>query len=101
MVIFTGMITAKPGQRDAYVKALKDSGVIEKFRSQEGNVFYQIAPSGIDDDVMIVTDGWDDVATFTAHDTSDLVKEIWWPLYNQYAEKFDTYLMKDVTPEQI
>lgn len=101
MVIFTGMITAKPGLRGEYVKALADSGVIEQFRQQEGNVFYQIAPSGIDDDVMVVTDGWADVPTFTAHDQSDLVKEIWWPLYDKYAVKFDTYLMKDVTPEQI
>ena len=43
MVIWHGILTVKPGKREAYIEEIKRAGLIEKFLGHPGNVFYNIA----------------------------------------------------------
>ncbi len=84
MVIWHGVLTVKPGTREAYVEEIKNAGLYDKFTHHPGNVFYNIGASVFNPDQLIVVDGWEDKASFTAHDTSDDV-DVWRDIYKKYV----------------
>ena len=82
MILWHGVLTTTSGKREDYLEEIKKAGLIEKFQGHPGNVFYNIAASAVNPDQIIVVDCWEDMESFTAHDTSADV-DIWRRLYSQ------------------
>ncbi len=58
---------AKPGKREAYVKALEESGVLADIRAEEGCIRYDyFFPADGSDDVLLVEE-WTDKAHQQVH----------------------------------
>lgn len=58
MIAYVGLLKTKKGKRDEYIQKLLKSEMINIFRKQDGNVYYEIAKSETDEDMVVVTDGW-------------------------------------------
>jgi hypothetical protein len=40
MIVYVGLLTIKEGKREEYIQQLLNSGMIDIFRKQKGNVYY-------------------------------------------------------------
>ena len=94
MIVYVGLLTIKEGKREECIQRLLASGMIDTFRKQKGNVYYQIARSETDEDVIVVTDGWEDMAAFTEHDTCNIVEEVWKPLAGEYVLETKGFVLR-------
>ena len=86
MTNFVAVLTIKSGKRSEYAAELRRLQLIENFRKQKGNIYYQIGESITDSDKMVVSDAWEKEADFKAHCSSELVKNEWNGLYTKYVE---------------
>ena len=86
MTNFVAVLTIKSGKRSEYAAELRRLQLIENFRKQKGNIYYQIGESITDSDKMVVSDAWEKEADFKAHCSSELVQNEWNELYNKYVE---------------
>lgn len=84
MVIWKGILKVKPRKREKYIEKIKEENFIEKFTAQPGNKFYTIGAVVDDENALIVCDGWTDMETFRAHDSSKEV-ELWRKIYKKYV----------------
>lgn len=91
MVIWHGVLHIRDKMRTNYLSEIKEANLINRFREQEGNLFYNIGPDATDDNQLIVCDAWKDRACFTAHDTSPDV-DLWREIYQKYVVRCDEYL---------
>ena len=64
---FVAVLTIKSGKRSEYAAELRRLQLIENFRKQKGNIYYQIGESITDSDKMVVSDAWEKEADFKAH----------------------------------
>lgn len=94
MIVYVGLLTIKDGKREEYIQRLLNSGMVDIFRKQKGNVYYQIARSETDKNMIVVTDGWEDMAAFTEHDTCSIVEEVWKPLAGEYVLETKGFVLK-------
>lgn len=94
MIVYVGLLTIKEGKREEYIQRLLASGMIDTFRKQKGNVYYQIARSETDENVIVVTDGWEDMGAFTEHDTCNIVEEVWKSLAGEYVLETKGFVLK-------
>ena len=67
--------------KSEYAAELRRLQLIENFRKQKGNIYYQIGESITDSDKMVVSDAWEKEADFKAHCSSELVQNEWNELY--------------------
>jgi len=86
MIIYHGVYIIKKGKRDEYVSALRESSVMDAFRKQPGNLYYNVSTAIDDEDEVVVSDGWRTIEDFDGHRTSTEVATIWQPLYDRYVE---------------
>ena len=86
MTNFVAVLTIKSGKRSEYAAELRRLQLIENFRKQKGNIYYQIGESITDSDKMVVSDAWEKEADFKAHCSSELVQNEWNELYKKYVE---------------
>lgn len=86
MTNFVAVLTIKSGKRSEYAAELRSLQLIENFRKQKGNIYYQIGESITDSDKMVVSDAWETEADFKAHCSSELVQNEWNDLYKKYVE---------------
>ena len=56
MTNFVAVLTIKSGKRSEYAAELRRLQLIENFRKQKGNIYYQIGESITDSDKMVVSD---------------------------------------------
>ena len=77
MTNFVAVLTIKSGKRSEYAAELRRLQLIENFREQKGNIYYQIGESITDSDKMVVSDAWEKEADFKAHCSSELVQNEW------------------------
>ena len=77
MTNFVAVLTIKSGKRSEYAAELRRLQLIENFRKQKGNIYYQIGESITDSDKMVVSDAWEKEADFKAHCSSELVQNEW------------------------
>ena len=94
MIVYVGLRTIKEGKREEYIQRLLASGMIDMFRKQKGNMYYQIAGSETDENVIVVTDGWENMAAFTEHDTCKVVEEVWKSLAGEYVLETKGFVLK-------
>ncbi|MDO5807249.1 MAG: antibiotic biosynthesis monooxygenase [Lachnospiraceae bacterium] len=94
MIVYVGLLTIKEGKREEYIQQLLNSGMIDIFRKQKGNVYYQVARSETDENVIVVTDGWENIAAFTEHDTCKVVEEVWKSLAGEYVLETKGFVLK-------
>ena len=59
MTNFVAVLTIKSGKRSEYAAELRRLQLIENFRKQKGNIYYQIGESITDSDKMVVSDAWE------------------------------------------
>ena len=85
MTNFVAVLTIKSGKRSEYAAELRRLQLIENFRKQKGNIYYQIGESITDSDKMVVSDAWEKEADFKAHCGSELVQSCN-ALYKKYVE---------------
>lgn len=83
MTNFVAVLTIKSGKRSEYAAELRRLQLIENFREQKGNIYYQIGESITDSDKMVVSDAWEKEADFKAHCSSELVQNEWNELYKK------------------
>ena len=74
MTNFVAVLTIKSGKRSEYAAELRRLQLIENFRKQKGNIYYQIGESITDSDKMVVSDAWEKEADFKSHCGSELVQ---------------------------
>lgn len=86
MTNFVAVLTIKSGKRSEYAAELRRLQLIENFREQKGNIYYQIGESITDSDKMVVSDAWEKEADFKANCSSELVQNEWNELYKKYVE---------------
>lgn len=84
MVIYHGTFKVAPGKREEYIQKILESGLVEEFQKQPGYIFYSVAASITDEDVVIVCDGWEDEASYQGHVDSQAVKD-WHEIYYKYV----------------
>ncbi|MDD3794473.1 MAG: antibiotic biosynthesis monooxygenase [Lachnospiraceae bacterium] len=84
MVIYHGTFTVKEGKREAYIKEILASGLLDDFRKQKGNCFYDVSPSVDNENELIICDCWEDENAFKGHvDSKEVVR--WHEMYNNYV----------------
>ena len=88
MTNFVAVLTIKSGKRSEYAAELRRLQLIENFRKQKGNIYYQIGESITDSDKMVVSDAWEKEADFKAHCSSELVQNEWNELYKKSQSNF-------------
>lgn len=98
MTIWQGFLTVKDGLRQEYFDEIRKNDLIRIFRSHPGNVFYSIAFSAEDENVLVVCDGWDTKEHFLQHDASADV-DIWREIYAKYVVSFSATLYEAQTVE--
>ena len=86
MTNFVAVLTIKSGKRSEYAAELRRLQLIENFREQKGNIYYQIGESITDSDKMVVSDAWEKEADFKAHCSSELVQNEWNKKKKKYVE---------------
>lgn len=96
MITYVALLKVKAGKREEYLEKLKATGLIDAFRAQEGNVYYQVAASVTDKDCVVVTDGWTSMELFKAHDGCSLVDDVWRPLAAEYVLETTGYVLCSV-----
>ena len=94
MIVYVGLLTIKEGKREEYIQRLLASGMIDMFRKQKGNLYYQNGGSDSDENVIVVTDGWENMAAFTEHDTCKVVEEVWKSLAGEYVLETKGFVLK-------
>jgi len=87
MIIYHGVYVIKEGKRDEYISALRESDVMDAFRKQPGNLYYNVGTAIDNEDEVVVSDGWRTIEDFDGHRASKEVAAIWQPLYDRYVER--------------
>lgn len=95
MVTYLGILTVRDGMRQAYIDELKEAMILDEFRNQRGNVFYSISAIVENNNQLVIADGWQTKQDFASHDSSDVVREKWRPLYKKYVLGEESYLLHD------
>ena len=85
MVIYHGIFHVIDGQRPEYIRRIRESGLVEEFTRQRGNVFYTVAASVTNDNDLIVSDLWESRPDFEGHVSSQAVKD-WHKIYHEFVE---------------
>ena len=67
MIILNVYYQAKPGKRDAFYKAVQESGVAVASRQEEGNIKYDYYMAADDADTILLVEHWKDDAAFQFH----------------------------------
>ena len=91
MINYTGILKVRKGTRQEFFDKIAESGVIDMFRAQKGNVFYEVAAALDDPDKVIVTDGWEDEEAFQIHNEDPALDNIWRPISRAYVEEKTAY----------
>ena len=93
MVVYHGVLKVKPGKRAEYIEELRKADLEALFRKQHGNIFYSLAASITDENLIVACDAWEERADFDAHVASKDC-ETWFALHDKYVEedlRGDTY----------
>lgn len=75
MKLITGVFTARPGKRYAYLAAAGDH--IERTRSEPGCLFFHLVPSPEHPDIMLLSEGFADAAAHRRHEDTDHMRALW------------------------
>lgn len=70
MFILLVKYKCKPGCRDAYLDAIRNAGIDELSKSEEGNIRYEYS-FGLEEDVLILTEVWKDAEAIEIHKNSE------------------------------
>lgn len=76
MIILNVYYQAKPGKRDAFYKAVQESGVAVASRQEEGNIKYDYYMAADDADTILLVEHWKDDAAFQFHIQQPHFKEL-------------------------
>ncbi len=84
MVIYHGVFHVREGQRGEYIDKIRQSGLVQEFLRQKGNVFYTVSASVMNENDLIVSDLWESRMDFENHVNSQAVKD-WHEIYRRYV----------------
>lgn len=70
MIVLLVRYRCRPGRRADFHKAVRDHGVDESSRSEEGNIRYEYS-YGINEDELILTEIWKDEDAVEIHKNSE------------------------------
>lgn len=90
MIVFHGTMRVKSGLRSEFVGKLLAADLENRFREEPGNVFYTLALSAADDDVVATVDAWETAEAFEAHAKSAACAE--------FMKLHDEYVIEDPKP---
>lgn len=76
MIILNVFYKAKPGKREAFYKAVAESGVPEASRQEAGNIKYDYYMAVDDADTILLVEHWKDEAAFQFHTEQPHFKEL-------------------------
>lgn len=74
-IIFLVTYTAKPGKRQDYLKALTDSGILNKVREENGCLGYDFYESPEQEDTLLLVEQWQDADCQKIHMEQPHMKE--------------------------
>lgn len=74
-IIFLVTYTAKPGKRQDYISALKDSGILKKIREENGCLSYDFYFSEEDENILLLVEQWQDADCQKVHLEQPHMKE--------------------------
>lgn len=90
MIVFHGSMRVAPGKRSEFVEKLIEADLASQFRQEPGNVFYTLAMSAEDEDVVVTCDAWDTNEEFEAHTKSEACA--------QFMKLHDKFVVDDSKP---
>ena len=76
MILLNVYYKAKPGKREEFFKAVKESGVPEMSRAEEGNIRYDYYFSDADEDLLLLVEHWKDREAFEIHCSTEHFKSL-------------------------
>lgn len=83
MIIYINKYKIKPGTTEAMLEELNASGAEKLFRKQPGNVIFNFSIPAEEEDVLYLTDVWEDQASCDAHLTCEAM-----PLWHAVKDKY-------------
>jgi quinol monooxygenase YgiN len=75
MKLIVGIITAKPGKRDAFLAAAREHA--EASRREPGCFYFELAPIPEHPDKLLLAEGFVDEAAHRAHEDTDHMRALW------------------------
>ena len=75
--------TGNNGSANKYAKEMMESGIVEKIRSEAGNLRYEYFTSLDDPETILLIDAWENQEALDFHHASSIMKEIM-DLRNKY-----------------
>lgn len=88
MIVCVNTYRVKPGMLAALIEELCSSRIQEELRKLPGNVYFNFSAAIEDEDVLYLTDAWQDEASFTAHLTNPYTV-LWLNLKEKYVASSD------------
>lgn len=80
--------SVKDGKREEFVAAVKEHGLDEVFRAENGNLCYEYFYSAEDKDVVLLLEKWTDAEALAAHGDTQYFKQLT-DIKNKYVEKVE------------
>ena len=75
-IILNVEYTMKPGRREAFVQAVKDTGILAKIRGEEGCVRYEYFAALDEPTKLLLVEEWADQAALDSHQGREHMEEL-------------------------
>lgn len=75
-IILNVEYTMKPGRREAFVQAVKDTGILAKIRGEAGCVRYEYFAATDEPTKLLLLEEWADQAALDSHQREEHMEEL-------------------------